>query len=113
MTRSTQTPRRADARSGPTARSLARESDPGDISPGLFIIRFGTMHIVVAAAPTMDVEATVFQVREGPAEITAAPIRLFGDFGGNLLCKLRIIGKDEHACALVPERQAAIVIRGG
>src|SRR5437016_8285696 len=70
------------------------------------------MHAVAAAAPAVDAEATAFQVREGPAEIAAAPVGLLGDFGGNFLCKLRIIGKNDHARALVPEWQAAIVICG-
>ena len=55
---------------------------------------------------------SVFQVREAAAEIAAAPIGFLSDFGGNLLCKLRIIGKDDHARAFVPERQTAVVIRG-
>ena len=41
------------------------------------------MHVAVAPAPTMDAEATVFEVREGTAEVTAAPIRFLGDFGSN------------------------------
>src|SRR5260221_12579450 len=69
------------------------------------------MHVVVAAAPAVDAEAAGFQIREGPAEIAAAPIGLLGDFGGNFLCKVRIISKDNNARTLVPERQPAIVIR--
>src|SRR5258706_7297999 len=69
------------------------------------------MHVVVAAAPAVDPEAAAFQIREGPAEIAAAPIGLLGDFGGNFLCEVRIISKDNNARALVPERQPAIVIR--
>ena len=43
------------------------------------------MSVLVAAAPAVDAEATAFQVREGPAEIAAAPIGLLGDFGGTRL----------------------------
>jgi len=59
------------------------------------------MHVVVAAAPAVDPEAAAFQIREGPAEIAAAPIGLLGDFGGNFLCEVRIISKDNNARALV------------
>ncbi len=52
---------------------------------GLFIISFATMHVVVAARPAVDAEAAAFQIREGPAEIAAAPIGLLGDFGGTRL----------------------------
>jgi len=55
---------------------------------------------------------TVFQVRERAAEIAAAPIGFLRDFGSDFLGQLRIIGKDDHRRAFVPERQTAIVIRG-
>ena len=61
----------------------------------------------------MDVElGIVFEAREGATEVAAAPIGFLRDFRGDLLCQLRIVGKDDHARTLVPQRQAAIVICG-
>src|SRR5262245_946307 len=60
----------------------------------------------------MNLQLTVCEIDESAAEIAAAPVGLLGDFGGNFLCNLRIIGKDDNAHALVPEWEAAIVIRG-
>src|SRR5258706_5238305 len=80
---------------------------------GLFIICFGRRYAVGAAARAMDAEVAVFQVRERAAEIAAAPVGFLGDFGCDFLGQLRIIGKNDHARAFVPERQTAIIIRGG
>src|SRR5207248_7636692 len=52
----------------------------------------------------------VLQFAKGPAKVAAAPIRLLGNLGSELLCQLRIIREDGHARALIPEWQATVVI---
>jgi len=80
-------PRRLGDRTHAPARHLGQLHETRTLRHrrGLFIISFATMHVVVAAAPAVDAEAAGFQIREGPAEIAAAPIGLLGDFGDTRL----------------------------
>src|SRR2546430_2665323 len=69
-------------------------------------------HAVTATIRRLQMEGLVIlQVFKCPAEIAAAPVRLFCDFHGDRLGQSRIVGEDDDASTLVPEGKPAIFVR--